>query len=360
MGQAVGITCKKMCAADQSCIQYWLLPKRAPEWYRKLVMGISGDDVHLQDPPADSLKLLGHISLTVPKMEDTKIYYVDGIGLGESQREDPGQLRANLGPSQLRLANSGNSAPERWPGEICFWVEDIRSTADTFNMLGRTLGVDMVAEMKEATTGGEYAMKLHDPGHMNFVVVSEAPFGWAEKLRAIHAEPSKHELEFPVKTKNALALVDAVVVLPDREKIEGAARFYEHFFGTVPTKKYQVYEAQARMDVCIVHFAPAACLHQTLTYKCEKGSQIPSSIGLICIYLANKSRFHLTYAKAKRFDILSDACKAKTWEQIETACEFEIAHVFDPQHASTVLPLRHLVRFSQHPECPLHEPVAGK
>lgn len=354
MGQTLGTTCKKMCASDQSCIQYLLLPEMAPEWYRKLVMGISGDDVHIQDPPADSLMLLGHISLSVPNMEDAKLYYVDGIGLGESQRENPGQLRANLGPSQLRLSSSGSSAPERWPGEIRVWVEDIRSTADTFNMLGRTLGTDIVAEMKEATTGGEFAMKLHDPGHLNFVLVSEAPYGWAKKLRAIHADPSKHELGFPVKTKNALAMIDALVALPDRDKIEGTARFYEHFFAAAPTKKYQVYEAQARMDICQVHFAPGAGLHQTLTYKCEKGSQIPSSLGSVCIYLRNKSRFHLTYAKAKKFDILAEATKVKTWEQIESACEFEIARIFDPQKSCTVLPLRHIVRFSQHPECPLH------
>ena len=73
----------------------------------------------------------------------------------------------------------------------------------------------------------------------------------------------------------------------------GVARFYEHFIGSAVTKKYQVYnawgpvleghrrvpcsgtparQAQALMDICMVHFAPGPKLHQTLTFKADKTS----------------------------------------------------------------------------------------
>ena len=52
-------SCHEMCAPDQSCVQYWLLPERAPEWYRKIVLGTGSSDVHVRSAPRDSLPLLG-------------------------------------------------------------------------------------------------------------------------------------------------------------------------------------------------------------------------------------------------------------------------------------------------------------
>ena len=52
-------TCHDMCAPDQSCVQYWLLPERAPEWYRKIVLGTGSSDVHVRSAPRDALPLLG-------------------------------------------------------------------------------------------------------------------------------------------------------------------------------------------------------------------------------------------------------------------------------------------------------------
>ena len=38
-------------------------------------------------------------------------------------------------------------------------------------------------------------------------------------------------------------------------------------------------EAQALMDICMVHFAPGAKLHQTLTYKADKTAVFPGRTG---------------------------------------------------------------------------------
>ena len=55
-------------------------------------------------------------------------------------------------------------------------------------------------------------------------------------------------LRFAVASKNALALSDAMIYLPKRTMIQGAARFYEHYIGTAITKKYAVYEAIGHED----------------------------------------------------------------------------------------------------------------
>mmetsp|Transcript_46327 Transcript_46327/g.83584 ORF Transcript_46327/g.83584 Transcript_46327/m.83584 type:complete len:359 (+) Transcript_46327:58-1134(+) len=351
MGQAKS-ACAAMCAPDRSLIQYFLLPKNAPEWYRKIVMGVASGDIHLQDPPEGSLMLLGHISLAVPDLEREQIYYVDGLSLGESQAEKPGELWVNLGPSQIRLSQSTGDA-QKWPGEIRIWVEDIRATTDMFNMLGRTLGTDIIGEMKEAIFGGEFSLKMHDPSYTNWIIVSEAPWGWAPKIRAIESDPSKHELEYPAKTKNALCLSDAVVFLPKREQIEGAARFYDHFLGAQLTKKYSVYDYQARMDTFMVHFGPGDRLHQTLTFKSDKDIQIPGNLASVCIYLISKSRFHLAFAKCKKNGLLTVE-SAKPFEEVEAECEFSITGIIDPQNGSSILPLKHIFRLARHPECPIH------
>mmetsp|Transcript_49129 Transcript_49129/g.117081 ORF Transcript_49129/g.117081 Transcript_49129/m.117081 type:complete len:363 (+) Transcript_49129:17-1105(+) len=341
----IGRTCHEMCAPDQSCIQYWLLPERAPEWYRKLVLGTGGRDVHSQPPPKDSLPLLGHLDLTVPKLVDAKDYWINGLGALENYKESSGELWAHLGPSQIRMSEG---SIRKWPGEIRVWVEDIRTVADMLNMLGRTLDTKLVAEMREATTGGEYAALLHDPGHVNKVQASEAPSGWAEAIRAI---PSG--LSGEVRKKNALALSEAVVLLPKREQIQGVARFYDHFIGSAITKKYQVYEAQALMDICMVHFAPGAKLHQTLTYKADKTAVIPGSLASVCIYLKDHVQFHLVYAKSKAAGILRPDDAKKSWEEVESAHEYTIEGVLDPQSHSMVIALNHVIRTLEHPECPL-------
>eukprot|EP00439_Symbiodinium_sp_Y106_P065300 s2821_g10.t1 len=317
-----------------SCIQYWLLPERAPEWYRKLVLGTGGRDVHSQPPPKDSLPLLGHLDLTVPKLVDAKDYWVTGLGALENYKESAGELWAHLGPSQIRMSEG---SIRKWPGEIRIWVEDIRT--DMLNMLGRTLDTKLVAEMREATTGGEYAALLHDPGHVNKVQASEAPSGWAEAIRAI---PSG--LSGEVRKKNALALSEAVVLLPKREQIQGVARFYDHFIGSAITKKYQVYEAQALMDICMVHFAPGPKLHQTLTYKADKTALIPGSLASVCIYLKDHVQFHLVYAKCKAAGILRPDDAKKSWEEVESAHEYTIEGVLDPQSHSMVIALHHVIR----------------
>mmetsp|Transcript_38859 Transcript_38859/g.72249 ORF Transcript_38859/g.72249 Transcript_38859/m.72249 type:complete len:351 (+) Transcript_38859:86-1138(+) len=340
-----GKICHEMCAPNQSCIQYWLLPERAPEWYRKLVLGTGSGDLHAQPPPKDSLPLLGHIQLTVPKLVDAKDYWINGLGCAESYKESQGELWARLGPSQIRMREG---AVHKWPGEIRVWVEDIRSVADMLNMLGRTLDAKLVAEMRTATTGGEYAALLHDPGHVNKIQASEAPAGWAGAIRAI---PTGQTGDAP--KRNGLALSEAMVLLPRREQVQGAARFYEHFIGSAITKKYAVYEAQALMDVCYIHFAPGPKLHQTLTYKADKTATVPSSLASVCLYVKDHTQFHLIHAKSKSAGLLIPADAKKSWEEVESAQEFTLEGVMDPQDHSMVIALQHVIRLSGHPEYPL-------
>eukprot|EP00438_Fugacium_kawagutii_P031122 Skav214928 [mRNA] locus=scaffold2073:264322:270769:- [translate_table: standard] len=245
--------CHDMCAPDQilgSCVQYWLLPERAPEWYRKLVLGTGSADVHVRSAPRDSLPLLGHIELAVPKLEE-------GEAIGSCHRMPNSfgwKALAVERPTTLPPGSSGLT----WALRRSAFTKEVllpglespsESKADMLNMLGRTLDTKIVEEMREARTDS-----------------------------AIASSPR------PV-SKNALALSDAVIHLPKRTQIQGAARFYEHYLGSAITKKYAVYEAsrarapdffqgrpsqaQALMDICMVHFGPASKLHQTLTYKAD-------------------------------------------------------------------------------------------
>lgn len=119
-------TCHDMCAPDQSCVQYWLLPERAPEWYRKIVLGTGSSDVHVRSAPRDALPLLGagnasfcelwpgHIELSVPKLEDAKLFWMEGLGCGETYQESKRELMAHLGPSQVRFSEGQAT---HWPGE---------------------------------------------------------------------------------------------------------------------------------------------------------------------------------------------------------------------------------------------------
>ncbi|CAJ1339679.1 unnamed protein product [Effrenium voratum] len=340
--------CREMCAPDQSCVQYWLLPERAPEWYRKLVLGTGSADVHAQPAPKNSLPLLGHIAMKVPKLEDAKLYWVDGLGCVENYDASTRQLWAHLGCTELRLTEAADG--QRWPGEIRIWVNDMRTVADMLNMLGNTLDSKLVAEMREAKTGGEYAMLLHDPPRLNKVQASEAPSGWGKTIWELPTNAPGN-----TKPKNALAISDAVVFLPKRQQIQGAARFYEHFFGSAITKKYQVYEAQALMDICMVHFSPGPKLHQTLTYKADVTYVVPSNLASVCIYVKDHAHFHLIYAKCKSADLLSPECAKRSWEEVEATNEFIITGVMDPQDHSMVIALPHVIRTKSHRECPLRE-----
>lgn len=314
-------------------------------------MGIGSADIHLQDPPDGSLLLLGHINLSVRNLDDAKIYFITGLDCGESTMEKAGEVWANIGPSQIRLSQGQQDT--KFPGEIKIWIEDIRTTADQFNMLGRTLGTDLVAEMREAVTGGEFSTLLHDPVHVNKYHCFEAPWGWAEKLRAIPADTSKHQLQYPPKTKNTLAIVDAYVKLKDRGSIAGAARFYEHFLNAKLTKKYSVYDRQAQMDKFHVHFAPGTGFHQTMTFQAMKGTDIPNNLASVCIYIRDKANFRLTFAKCKNNGLLDVVSNDKSWKEVEDECEFVLKGVVDPDNNAMVLAMRHYVRFLEHPECPL-------
>lgn len=321
-----------------------LFPKKAPDWYMKSVEGLGTGDIHLTPAPEGSLMLLGHISLGVPDLEAVRLYYTEGLKMGISLkcRPETGELRVNAGPSQLRFALSEGQEPQRWPGEIKVWVEDIRSTADMFNMMGRLLGADLVHELGKSSSGGEYALRLKCPFRKNWVSVSEAPHAWVSRLRQIGSDPSSCETEYPPKQTNALAIVDAVVYVHRLAVVEAAGRFYEHFLmGKVTMFK----------DGCYVHFAPGDCLHQTLTFREEPSAPALVNLGTVCIYLRTKQKFHLVFVRCQKAGILQPP--DSDWEEVQLACEFRVRCCFDPETKQDVIPMAHVIRFDGHWDCPV-------
>jgi len=323
-----------------------MYPKVAPEWYRKMVSGMNMGNVHVQPAPEGSMLLLGHISLAVPEAECVDQYWISGgLQAGQSCQQQGQEVLCNFGPSQCRFPVRPGQPPQLWPGEISVWVEDIRATTDNFNMLGQTLGTDLVNEYKQAETGGEYMLKLKDPFRQHFILVSECPKGWAAKLRAIGHDPSTCDTEYPPKTLNPLAIIDATVLVPSRAVMEGACRFYRHYL-LAPLRPPG--PSQYSVEV---HFGPGEGLHQTLTYRQDPGATFGSGLGSVCLYLRDRSTFIRVYARCKAAGILREP---PSREEADRACEFRIRCVHDPESQADLVPLEHVVRHAAHPDCPIH------
>mmetsp|Transcript_13422 Transcript_13422/g.36118 ORF Transcript_13422/g.36118 Transcript_13422/m.36118 type:complete len:346 (+) Transcript_13422:77-1114(+) len=334
---------------QRGCWSAVLYPKVAPEWYRAMVAGVSGGNVHTKPAPKGSKLLLGYISLEVPNVEDMRLYASVGMGAGTSLKQGDNECRANFGPSQL-IFPYGREA-QTWPGEITAWVEDIRDTTDKFNMLGRTIGIDLVLSLDKALTGGEYQMKLLDPKHVNSFNVTEAPQGWAPTIRAIPHDPSTTDVEYPPTKLNALAIIDALVLVPSRRHLNGAYKFYSHFLmdSTIEPAGPTQYEIQ-------VHFGPGEGLHQTLTFREDAAAQPFRNLGTLCIYFRERHKFVLAYSKCKAGGILKEPAPSR--ERVDETCEFRVRCIHDPEERCDLVPLEHVIRWSKHPDCPIHETEA--
>lgn len=330
---------------QRGCWSALLFPKKAPEWYAKMVNMGGGGDVHTKPAPEGSMLLLGHITLGVPDLETAETYSIGGLGMGKNLGDSPGELRTTLGPSHIRWRLEPGKEPHLWPGEIRVWVEDIRRTTDMFNMLGRTLGLDLVNEVIGAKTGGEFALKLKCPFRKNWFIATECPYGWAQKLRRIGQAASETDQNGPSDELNALAISDATISVPSKAVMEGVCRFYQHYLldNMRPPGPSQ-YSIE-------VHFGPGDGLHQTLTYMQDPRTPSYANLGSVCVYLHDAQRFHLVYVRCKRGNILKEP--ETPWEEIEASCEFTIKGCYDPDTHTQVVPLEHVVRHAGHPECPI-------
>mmetsp|Transcript_63818 Transcript_63818/g.118609 ORF Transcript_63818/g.118609 Transcript_63818/m.118609 type:complete len:352 (-) Transcript_63818:39-1094(-) len=339
MGQAYGTSCWTAT---------WgvLLPKRAPEWFRKRVLGVGSGDVHLPAPPEGSLFLLGFIRFDVPDESVVKSYYVKGIGAGQATQAYAGEVRFNVGPSQIIHRVVPGAEPQGFPGVTTFWLEDIRSVTDGFNVLGRELGLDLVVEMQEALTGGEFSLLIKGPERTNMNIVTEAPEGRPAKIRKIPRPVSLQEQEDPPKTLNAVALLDICFPVQSRDAMLSCLKFYMHYFdarGITPAGPTQY-------RVC-VHFGPDGSLNQTLTFKQDVATASWQNAGCIGIYLRTSKEFTLAFAKCRKGNLLQGPIDslAKANEQME----FQISGIRDPDTGALIMPLRHVIRHPDHPECPI-------
>ncbi|CAE7501557.1 Igfals [Symbiodinium natans] len=238
---------KSVLADERGCWSAFMLPRKAPEWYRRLVAGHNDQDVHQQPAPAGSFFLLGHVTLSVPDADEAHLFYNRGLGMDEDQKEE--ELRFSAGPSQIRALIRPSEEPQLWPGELRLWVEDMRETADMLNIMNHQLNQLLLDEMLESESGGEYAIRLKDPSRSNFLLVSEAPAGFSDQIRAIPASEG-------LAPSNVVGLSAAVVRLKNRDQVAGAADFYEKILGAAVTRKYAVYERRAQVDSFVVHFSP--------------------------------------------------------------------------------------------------------
>lgn len=322
---------------DCGCLQGLFLPRQAPDWYLKAVLGTTGSEA-----PEGSFLLLGFISLAVPELDAARLYYIEAMKMRPELRTE--ELRAAFGPSEIRAPVRENQAPQRWPGDIRVWVEDLRDTVDMFNMLGHTLGLDLVHEFTRSVDGGEYVVRIKCPFRTNWLIVCEAPRPLLPSLKLLAplALPSHQPPQQKARRLNSLALSDATIVLSEKGMAEQAARFYEKIL------LGQVTQAPGR---CVVHFAPAAGLHQTLTFKEDHASAPPlQNLGALCLYVKDSEQFRAVFDNCLHAGILTGL--QRTWLQAERACEFHVRSCFDPQSSKDVVPMEHIVRHPGHSECP--------
>jgi len=331
---------KSLLMDERGCWSAMMLPKKAPEWYRRLVAGHNEQDVHQQPAPSGSLFLLGHVTLAVPDADEAHLFYAKGLGMDEDQGDQ--ELRFSAGPSQIRASLRPDQDPERWPGELRVWVEDMRETTDMLNIMNHQLNQLLLDEMLESQSGGEYAIRLKDPSRTNFVLVSEAPEGFPEQIRAIPAAEG-------LAVSNVVSLSAAVVRLKNRTQMASAANFYEKILGAAVTRKYAVYERQAQVDSFLLHFSPGDGLHQTMSFEVDASAQL-TNLGSVCFYVQDWHGFRLAFAKAKAAGFLAGP---EAWTEVAKAFEFRLSGVADPSSKVQVLPMEHVIRHTDHPECPL-------
>jgi hypothetical protein len=282
----------------------------------------------------------------VPNADDGWNFWKDGMGAGASIEHPEYELRANFGPTQIRLqlcASDGEASS--WPGEIRVWVNDIRDPLDKFYMLGNTIGKTIVDELVQPVHGGELAMKLHDPFRGIHVIVTEAPTDMVPDLQDLPRDACEHDLDYPPPKKQALAIFDAILDVPNYNMLEGIVRFYNHFLMT------EVQPPGQKDQQVMLHFGPADILHQTITFRVTDRAEY-RNLGKVGMYLHTKQKFHLCFVRTKGAGLLLDNT---TWDEAQANGEYRMRAIQDPQSKSELIPLIHVIRSPLHPEFPLAE-----
>mmetsp|Transcript_80216 Transcript_80216/g.235964 ORF Transcript_80216/g.235964 Transcript_80216/m.235964 type:complete len:311 (+) Transcript_80216:103-1035(+) len=277
---------------------------------------------HMQPPPEGSLHFLGSIRMEVPDEEKAKLFYSDLLGCTKVQS---GELRMCAGASRIILP-MGQSA-YKWPGEIRFWVEDLRETNDMLHMMGPTLGTELLQDFAEGVDWGNYEMLIHCPFNVNHIRVAESPPDRALALRRLFAPPAEGE-----RRTNVLALMDAVHKVPmGSGMVDTVAQFYSHGLQGSVTKISSTF--------CIAHFSPSKDLHQTLKFMEDTGGL--SGAGAVCIYLGSEESFKAAFERC-------EAVGSPSWGVVSAHYEFRVK-----THDGKPLPLEHIVRWTGHPDCTL-------
>ncbi|CAJ1351367.1 unnamed protein product [Effrenium voratum] len=301
-------------------MQSLLMPKVAPDWFagtRRLT--------EFPQAPAESLLLLGFVTLQVPDVEAAMRFFVKGLGAKEGP-EVGGAKTVCLGASQLRLRPGGDAV---WPGNFYLWVEDSRKALSSCEELDKSGGscIQEVFHIKDQSAAD--AILLQDPVGNSFVVNQAPVGGMAKTMRSV--------LPGTDQVSNALAVVGITYPIA-AGKAGSVVRFYSHFLDAAMSKNKQGY---------VLNFSLGKALHQTLTFVEEEEAPEPGPLE-VCIYVVSMDHLKQAFEKCSEAGITDGS-----WEDAEKACEFSFSRCVEPASQETVLELRHLIRAPQHPEWPL-------
>mmetsp|Transcript_67388 Transcript_67388/g.82584 ORF Transcript_67388/g.82584 Transcript_67388/m.82584 type:complete len:347 (+) Transcript_67388:58-1098(+) len=315
-------------------VQGLLMPKVAPDWYagtRRLT--------EFPEAAADSLLLMGFVTLEVPDMEVAMNFFINGLGAKE-QSEVDGARVVQIGASQLRLVPSGsrNDLAE-WPGQFYIWVEDSKQTLSCCQAFEKSSGSRVIAEVHHIKEeGAADAILLQDPSGQNCFVVNQAPVGgMARTMRSV--------LPGTDKASNVLALLGVTHPIPTGQA-GGVVRFYSEFLGAAVSKTKQGYA---------LDFSLGKALHQTLTFVEDDDTELPGEtpgekLAEVCLYLVSMQKLKEAYEKCSKAGLVEGE---PSWEDVEKRREFCFSRCPDPADKKVVLDLRHRIRAPDHEQWPL-------
>jgi len=313
-------------------VQGLLMPKVAPAWYagtRRLT--------EFPEAAAESLLLMGFVTLEVPDIEVAMSFFVSGLGAKEGAEVDGAKV-VQIGASQLRLVPSGKRADlAAWPGQFYVWVEDSKATLSSCQSLEKSTAevIQEVYHIKEE--GAADAILLQDPAGQNSFVVNQAPLGgMATTMRSV--------LPGTDKVSNTLALIGLTHPIAAGQA-GGVVRFYSQFLGASVSRTKQGYA---------LDFSLGKALHQTLTFVEDEDVEMPGEIpsdklAEVCLYVLSMEKLKEAYHKCAEAGIVDGV----SWQEAETCREFCFSRCVDPIDKKIVLELRHRIRAPEHVEWPI-------
>eukprot|EP00928_Gymnodinium_smaydae_P028919 TRINITY_DN21924_c0_g2_i1.p1 TRINITY_DN21924_c0_g2~~TRINITY_DN21924_c0_g2_i1.p1 ORF type:complete len:1058 (-),score=168.17 TRINITY_DN21924_c0_g2_i1:202-3375(-) len=336
----------------------FLTPK-VPKDYAEAIRGM-GTSVHTQPAPEDALHFLGGLSLGVPtEASDIALTYYKSMGLRRSKLERQDEVRWSLGASHLwgpfvcRATGRAFEKPQKWPGRIKYWAEDLAVLNDEINYLGAyvlaagasgasTNEGNLIHEMLKGSGEASFELLIDDPWKVNRFYVVQATQMVADKVRSIN--PPLHAGD--AKT-NGVALIELLYEIPPDGSIKAIARFYKHFFATDVTEEE---DPDSGLKRCFLHFSPNNVLHQTITFQEDPQYTKPGIAPEVCVYVKGKDAFRAMYDKFEERGLVHDDDGG--WEAVEKANEFRARGAVDPTSGKQVAALDHLIRVASHDECP--------